>query len=227
MKVGFLQFKPILKDVETNIDKISKYIEQAEPFDLIVIPELANSGYVFVKREELEKTSEEIPSGFFVEKLTELAKQKDGCIVCGICEKSGDQFFNSSVLVGPEGFIAKYRKVHLFDREKLFFEPGNGPFKLYDVRGMKVGLLICWDWIFPEATRILAIQGMDLLAHSTNLVLSYCQTAMITRSIENQIFTITSNRIGIESNGEYSLHFKGHSQVTTPDAQRLQAVTCI
>lgn len=221
MKVGFLQFQPILKDVETNIDTISKLIEETKSFDLLVIPELANSGYVFVEKDELAKVSEEIPSGYFVEKLSELAKQKNGYIVCGVCEKSGSKYFNSSVLVGPEGFVAKYRKVHLFDREKLFFEPGDGPFKLYNIRGMNLGILICWDWIFPEATRSLALQGMDVLAHSTNLVLSFCQSAMITRSIENQIFTITSNRIGIETNGEISLHFKGHSQVTTPDAKRL------
>jgi len=221
MKVGFLQFQPILKDVETNIDTISKLIEETKSFDLLVIPELANSGYVFVEKDELAKVSEEIPSGYFVEKLSELAKQKNGYIVCGVCEKSGSKYFNSSVLVGPEGFVAKYRKVHLFDREKLFFEPGDGPFKLYNIKGMNLGILVCWDWIFPEATRSLALQGMDVLAHSTNLVLSFCQTAMITRSIENQIFTITSNRIGIETNGEFSLHFKGHSQVTTPDAKRL------
>ena len=92
---------------------------------------------------------------------------------------------------------------------------------LYNIRGMKVGLLICWDWIFPEATRSLALKGMDVLAHSTNLVLSYCQSAMITRSIENQIYTITSNRIGLEQNGDFSLHFKGKSQITSPDAKRL------
>ncbi|MHA2255350.1 MAG: nitrilase-related carbon-nitrogen hydrolase [Candidatus Heimdallarchaeaceae archaeon] len=221
MKVGFLQFQPILGDVEENLDKISKIIEDTDSFDLLVIPELANSGYVFADKKELEDVSEEIPSGFFVNKLIELAKEKDGYIVSGICEKKGNLFFNSSVLLGPKGYVAKYRKIHLFDREHLFFEPGDGPFKVYDVRGMKVGLLICWDWIFPEATRILAIQGMDVLAHSVNLVLSFCQNAMITRSIENQIYAVTSNRIGIETNQEFELHFKGNSQVTTPDGKRL------
>ena len=221
MNVGFLQFGPKLLQVEENIDKISKLISTAHKFDLIVIPELANSGYVFKSKEEITKVAEEIPRGYFVEKLVELAKQKDGYIVSGVCEKSGGNFFNSSVMVGPEGYIGKYRKIHLFDREKLFFEPGDGDFSLFEVKGMKVGLLICWDWIFPEATRSLALRGMDVLAHSTNLVLSYCQTAMITRSIENQIYTITSNRIGLETNGEFSLHFKGQSQVTSPDAKRI------
>jgi len=221
MKVGFLQFDPILLDVEENIDEISKIIEGTDSFDLMVIPELANSGYIFTEKKELKKVAEEIPSGFFVNKLSELAKSKNGYIVSGVCEKKGDIFLNSSVLIGPEGYISKYRKIHLFNREKLFFQPGDGPFKIYDVRGMKVGLLICWDWIFPEATRSLAIQGMDVLAHSVNLVLSFCQDAMITRSIENQIYTITSNRTGLETNKEFSLHFKGNSQVTSPDGKRL------
>ena len=221
MKVGFLQFGPKLLNIEENIDAISKIITPIEQFDLLVIPELANSGYVFTKKDELAQVAEELPGGFFTEKLIELAKQKDGYIVSGICEKKGEKFFNSSVIVGPEGYVGKYRKIHLFDREKLFFEPGDGEFKLFEIRGMKVGLLICWDWIFPEATRILALKGMDVLAHSTNLVLSYCQTAMVTRSIENQIYTITSNRTGLETNGELSLHFKGQSQITSPDAKRL------
>ena len=221
MKVGFLQFQPVLCDVEENIDRISKMIENSDSFDLLVIPELANSGYVFIDKKELEQTAEAIPNGIFVSKLEEIAKEKDGYLVSGICERKGDLFFNSSVLVGPEGYISTYRKIHLFDREKLFFEPGNGPFDIFEIRGAKVGLLICFDWIFPEATRILAIQGMDILAHSTNLVLSYCQTAMLTRSIENQIFAITANRIGTETNGDISLYFTGYSQITTPSAKRL------
>ena len=121
MKVGFLQFGPILFDVDENIDIISKNITKINEFDLLVIPELANSGYVFKEKSELASVSEEIPNGYSVEKLIELAKEKNGYIVCGICEKEGGNFFNSSVLVGPEGYIGKYRKVHLFDREKLFY----------------------------------------------------------------------------------------------------------
>ena len=221
MKVGFLQFKPVFCDAEENISILSKMIDQSESFDLLVIPELANSGYVFVEKNELEQVAEKIPSGFFVEKLEEIAKQRDGFIVSGICEKKGNKFFNSSVLIGPDGYISTYRKIHLFDREKLFFEPGNGPFKVFDVKGMKIGMLICFDWVFPEATRILAIMGIDLLAHSANLVLSYCQTAMLTRSVENQIFTITANRVGTETNGDVSLDFTGLSQITSPSVQRL------
>ena len=98
----------------------------------------------------------------------------------------------------------------------MFFEPGDGPFKTYSIRGVNVGLLVCFDWIFPEATRILSLQGMDVLAHASNLVLPFCQTAMLARSIENRIFTITSNRIGTEENMGISLSFTGLSQIISP-----------
>ena len=221
MKVGFLQFQPIFGEIETNLDKISKMIESSPEFDLMVLPELANSGYVFSNKSEVEKSSEVIPGGYFAEKLKELAKSKNAALVCGICEKKGDKFFNSSILVGKEGFIAKYQKIHLFDREKIFFEPGQGPLKSYDVDGMKIGMIICFDWIFPETTRILALEGIDLLAHSANLVLPYSQTAMLARSIENRIYTITSNRIGTEENSGTQLTFTGESQITSPKMEVL------
>ncbi|MBY9002165.1 MAG: acyltransferase [Candidatus Heimdallarchaeota archaeon] len=221
MKVGFLQFQPIFGQVENNLEKILKMIEKASDFDLLVLPELANSGYVFSKKEELEKTSEVLPTGLFTGKLAEIAQSRNVAIVCGICEKSGDNFFNSSILLGPTGFVGKYQKIHLFDREKLFFKPGNGPLKSFEVKGVKIGMLICFDWIFPEATRILALEGIDILAHSANLVLPYSQTAMLARSIENRIFTITSNRIGTEKNKGVELTFTGQSQITSPKMEIL------
>lgn len=221
MKIGFLQFKPLFGQVEDNLDKLSSMIEKAPYFDLLVLPELANSGYVFSNKDELGKASETIPSGLFVEKLSEITNSRNSAIVCGICERKGVNYYNSSVLIGPKGFIGKYQKIHLFDREKLFFQPGNGPLKSFEVNGMKIGMLVCFDWIFPEATRVLALEGIDILAHSANLVLPYSQTAMLARSIENRIFTVTSNRIGTEENGGIELTFTGQSQITSPKMELL------
>lgn len=221
MKVGFLQFKPLFGQVESNLDKLSTMIEKAPDFDLLVLPELANSGYVFTSKDELMKASEIIPNGSFVEKLSELTKSRNSVIVCGICERKGEYYYNSSVLIGPDGFVGKYQKIHLFDREKLFFQPGNGPLKSIEVKGMKIGMLVCFDWLFPEATRVLALEGINILAHPANLVLPYSQTAMLTRSIENGIFTITSNRIGTEENGGIELTFTGKSQITSPKMELL------
>lgn len=220
-KVGYYQFHPKFLEPEDNLERISKSIEQLEKFDLLVLPELANSGYLFVKHREVERVAEPLPEGYFTTKLQELAEEKNAYIVSGVCEKKGSVYFNSSVMVGPEKFFAYYRKVHLFDREKLFFRPGDGPFQVHNIRGAKVGMLICFDWIFPEATRVLALKGMTVLAHSANLVLPYCQTAMLARSVENQIFTITANRIGTETNENLTLTFTGQSQITSPKMERL------
>ena len=220
-KLGYYQFQPEFLNPEANLDKVSKKIEQAEDFDLLVLPELANSGYTFVKHSEVEKAAESIPEGTFVTKLRELAEEKNGYIVSGVCEKKGSAFFNSAVLVGPDNFLYVYRKVHLFDREKLFFQQGDGPFKVHKIREARVGVLICFDWIFPEATRILALKGMTVLAHSANLVLPFCQTAMLARSVENKIFTLTANRIGTEINGDVTLSFTGKSQITSPKMEVL------
>ncbi len=221
MKVGFLQFQPIFCNVEENQNKILSFVEKEKGFDLLVLPELANSGYVFTERSEMEKVAEKIPSGYFVEKLIELANQKNGYIISGVCEKKESIFFNSSVIVGPDGYIGKYRKIHLFDREKLFFEPGSNIFEVFEIREAKVGMMICFDWIFPESARILALKGAEIIAHPANLVLPYSQTAMLARSIENKVFTITANRIGKEENSGISLTFTGQSQITSPEMEIL------
>jgi len=94
--------------------------------------------------------------------------------------------------------LGTYRKIHLFYKEKLYFAPGENPPKVFNVNGVNIGVMICFDWIFPETARTLSLQGAELIAHPANLVLPYCQNAMITRSIENRVFTATANRVGSE-----------------------------
>lgn len=221
MKIGFFQFEPKFLEVEENINLIISELEKTQNFDLLVLPELANSGYVFKNKEELRKVAEEIPKGVFIFHLEDICKNKNAYVVSGVAEKKGSTFFNSSVLIGPEGYISTYRKLHLFDREKLFFEPGNKPLEIYDIGKAKVGLMICFDWIFPETTRILALKGAEIICHSANLVLPYSQTAMLARSVENAVYTITANRIGVEKNDEISLNFTGQSQITSPKMETL------
>jgi predicted amidohydrolase len=102
----------------------------------------------------------------------------------------------------------------LFHREKLFFSPGDRPFFVCEAKGgVKIGMMICFDWQFPEAARSLALKGAQIICHPTNLVLPWCQEAMKTRSLENRVFSITSNRTGTETNGEHSEYFTGGSQI--------------
>jgi predicted amidohydrolase len=73
--------------------------------------------------------------------------------------------------------------------------------------------MICFDWQFPESARSLALRGAQIICHPSNLVLPWCQEAMKTRSLENRVFSITSNRTGTEINGEYKQYFTGKSQI--------------
>jgi predicted amidohydrolase len=142
--------------------------------------------------------------------------------VAGLAERDGETFYNTSVLVGPSGFIGTYRKVHLFCEEKRWFQPGNLGFPVWNIGTVRVGMMICFDWVFPEAARELALQGADVICHPVNLVLPFCQDAMITRSIENGVFSITANRVGSEARGGRDrLTFTGGSQVVGPRGELL------
>jgi predicted amidohydrolase len=144
-------------------------------------------------------------------------------VVAGFAERSGDQVYNAALLANGDGVRGCYRKVHLFNREKVWFSPGDGSFPVFRVGEANVGLMICFDWIFPEAARSLALRGAEIIAHPANLVLPYCQEAMKTRCLENRVFAITANRIGTERRGEDDLTFTGASQITSPRAEILSS----
>jgi len=183
----------------------------------MVLPELFNSGYVFQNRGELEDFAEEIPDGRTVKGLIGFARTRNICVIAGICEKRGNEFFNSSVLISPKGLVGTYRKAHLFYKEKLWFTWGRGDFEVYDVLGVKVGMMICFDWFFPEVARILSLKGAQIICHPSNLVLPYCQKALLGASIQNRVFIITANRVGVER----GVRFTGQSQVVDPSMRVL------
>ncbi|MCX7878829.1 MAG: beta-ureidopropionase [Ignavibacteria bacterium] len=225
MKVGFLQFAPVLLNPEGNIEKIKQLLSDKE-FDLIVLPELSNSGYLFSSVTELESVAEEIPAGKFCRGLCELASEKNVYIVSGICERSDNKFYNSSVLIYPSGEVYTYRKIHLFMEEKKWFEPGDRGFEVYTLNnGIKIGMMICFDWLFPEASRTLALKGAQIICHPSNLVLKYCQRAMFSRAVENRVFTITANRTGTEKNANNELKFTGNSVIVSPAGDYLASAS--
>jgi len=213
MKVGFLQFYPKLFHEKHNLNKICNLLSEVKA-DLIVLPELATSGYMFSSRKEIKPFTVAGKEGRIAEFFMKKSSEIGSALVVGFAERHERKFYNSQMLVYPEGKIDIYRKTHLFYKEKRLFEPGDTGFKVFDFRGVKLGLMICFDWIFPEAARTLALEGADIICHSANLVLPFCQKAMITRSIENRIFTITANRTGNEKNAGEELHFTGMSQIT-------------
>jgi predicted amidohydrolase len=125
-------------------------------------------------------------------------------------------------LIGPGGVAGVYRKVHLFHDEKLYFQAGDRGFPVFEVAGVRVGLLVCFDHMFPEAARTLALEGAEIICHPSNLVLpEYGQLTTRVRSIENRVYWILANRHGTERRGGKSLTYTGCSQVVAPDGELL------
>lgn len=221
MKAAFVQTSPVFGEVKANVDKAVAKIAKLDA-SLIVLPELYSTGYQFRSKKELLELAEEVPSGYATRSLIEAAKAKGAYVVAGLAERVGKKAYNSAVLVGPRGLIGTYRKAHLFWDEKKIFAKGDTPFKVYKAGKVRVGMMICFDWLFPEAARTLALQGAEVICHPSNLVLPYCPQAMITRSLENRVFTITANRVGTEERvSGKQLKFIGTSQVTSPDGDVL------
>ena len=163
--------------------------------------------------------AEDISESSIVESLTNLCKEKDFYVVTGFAEREKNKFYNSALLIGPSGVVHCYRKLHLFNTEKEYFDPGDTPLDTVEIRGAKVGLMICFDWVFPEVARTLALRGADLLCHPANLVLTFCQKAMLTRCLENSVFAVTANRTGTEIRPRGKLAFTGQSQIVGPKGE--------
>lgn len=232
MKIGFLQFKPEFGKVKENISKIENMIFEKD-FDLLVLPELANSGYLFTNKEELEEYSERASDGVFCSSLLKICSKKNCYIVAGFCERAEEDeaaYYNSSILAFPDNRFSIYRKIHLFYEEKNFFTPGNLKYKIEKIKGenfgeVNIGMMICLDWLFPEATRTLALQGAQIICHPSNLVMPYCQKAMYARAVENGVFIITTNRIGEEVNNGKEVTFTGGSVLLSPRGDYLARAT--
>ncbi|MBT5651496.1 MAG: acyltransferase [Nitrospina sp.] len=219
MRVGFVQNKPIFGNVLENLEGVEALLK-GHSGDLFVLPELFATGYQFKDFEESRSLAEQVPGGVTTSALTAIAKKIDAYIIAGLPEIDENKVYNSAVVTGPNGYIGKYRKIHLFDTEKACFQKGALPLQLFDIAGAKVGVMICFDWRFPETARTLALRGADLIAHPSNLVLAHCPQAMITRCLENRVFAVTADRVGIEDRME-SLNFIGQSQVVDPDGNIL------
>jgi len=213
LRVGVAQADFKLADCQANLNTVADLLDQAyqAKVDILVLPELANSGYNFETIEQAMSASEAADNGPYCTLLRDWSLA--GRLVAGgLCEKSGDTLFNSAVVYADGRLTGLYRKAHLFANEITFFVPGSEKPPVMDYHGHHLGIMICFDWFFPEMARSLALRGAQIILHPANLVLPWCQKAMLTRSIENRIFTATANRTGTDRD----LTFSGLSQVTSP-----------
>jgi predicted amidohydrolase len=226
MKAAYLQFAPHYLEVDSNLSTVESLLADVDA-DLVVLPELFTSGYFFKSEADLAEVAEPIPDGRTTQQLCEWAGETGATLVAGLAERAGDAFFNSAVLVRPDGRTETYRKVHLFYEETTLFAPGDLGFPVFDVTTRdgtpyRLGLMVCFDWYFPEAARSLALNGADVIAHPSNLVLPHCPDSMPVRARENHVFTITANRYGTEAKGEEALTFIGMSEICDPQGEILR-----
>jgi len=238
MRVALVQSLPVFGDEAANLASLTAAIASVEA-DFYVLPELCLSGYDFNDREEAAGHAFEAGSDP-IEALARAATERGAGIAFGFAEiataigtaaatggASAQRIFNSALLAFPDGRRRVYRKTHLFARERLLFDPGDTGFFVEEFRGLRVGVAICFDWIFPESFRTLALKGADLIAHCSNLVMPYCQRVDYARAIENRVYVATANRVGTEERGSpeemgvRSLHFTGESVLVAPDGEYL------
>ena len=221
MRVGFYQFDPVFGEIKRNLDRVAEKLAPVR-CDILVLPELFASGYQFASKQEVASLAEPVPDGPTTQRLIDIARTGGMHLAAGLPERQDGRYYNSAVLVGPKGFIGLYRKAHLFFEETLYFEPGDTGFRVWDLGIAKVGLMVCFDWFYPEAARTLALKGADILCHPSNLVLPHCPDAMVTRCLENRVFGVTANRIGSEERGgKKKLTYVGQSEIVTPQGRIL------
>ncbi|MHA1746439.1 MAG: nitrilase-related carbon-nitrogen hydrolase [Promethearchaeota archaeon] len=217
-KIGYVQTSPVFGDKAANFRDVEHLVKNLTA-DLLVLPELFATGYAFQSTSEATDVAEG-PNGETAIFLQNLAQSTGAIVVGGFVEqdqKNPQKIFNSAMMVSDQEILGIYQKTHLFYKEKLWFSPGESGFGVIEARGMKIGMMICFDWIFPESVRTLALHGhgAEIIAHPANLVLPYCQQAMITRCLCNKVIGVTANRIGTEIRGEDAFTFTGASQITS------------
>jgi len=209
VKLACLQMQPSFGDVASNVTKSVQLIERAAArgANLVVLPELCSTGYVFSNREEAFAVAEEVPAGPTASAWIECAARHRLHIVAGICERAGNKLYNSAVVIGPNGYIGTFRKVHLWNEEALYFEPGDLGFPVFHTPIGRIGVAICYDGWFPETFRLCALQGADVVCVPTNWVpipgqadgrQAMANILAMAAAHSNSLFIACADRVGVE-----------------------------
>ena len=223
IRVTVIQNSPQFGAPEKNRKEVEDLLfSQEDPSaGLIVLPELFATGYQFVSKDELVSLAEPEDGPTF-EFLSSLSRKTGAVVVGGLPIRRADGISNGALVVWGERLLASYDKVHLFDRERDFFVEGKSPLPVVTTPFGPMGVMICFDWLFPEALRSLALSGATVVAHPANWVLPFGPQGMILRSVENRLFTVTANRVGTEERGGLSpLRYIGESQIVSPKGEIL------
>jgi predicted amidohydrolase len=214
LSVAVGQIQPVFGDIAGNVALTSVLVDRAagEGAQVIVLPELVSSGYMFQSRDEATAMAEIAGEGVATSEWLRLAVANDVIVVAGFPERDGSRLFNSAFMALPDGTHAVYRKVHLWDEEALYFEPGDLGFPVVQTRYGRIGMLICYDGWFPESYRTLALGGADLVCVPTNWVPIPGQRAgepamatvlTMAAAHSNAIAIAAADRVGVERGQEF------------------------
>lgn len=238
MRIALCEHSPLPGDTAGTLQQIGKFVKEAGRnglgADIIVFPELYITGYFPALWKSIPSPADE---HVWINQLTELAKKEKIWIVCGhpsylaqpekdincscVSGKLEHSLYNAASLITPEGCVGTYAKVHLFDKEPDLFTSGDS-FPIWNSPWGRISVQICYDLEFPEAARISALRGADFILYPSNNMHPYSEfhrTFALARAMENQVFVVYNNRIGIEQETE----FCGGSGIAHPHGYWLES----
>ncbi len=214
MKIGYFQFDVQHLNREANVKHVLDSLA-SHHFDIIVLPELFTTGYLFESKQELYAAAEDFESSTTLAALTDLACEKDGYIIATIPERVQGDICNTGFVVGPDGLVGKQRKIHLPRLEKPLFREGER-LQTFMVKGVRLAIVTCFDSWFPEVFRLMTYDSVQLICQPANFGGPWTLDIMKVRAMENQLFAVVANRIGREQSGDLTASFRGESRIIDP-----------
>jgi predicted amidohydrolase len=218
-RAAAIQFDPAFGEKQANLDRMLQLLEKAlaTGIQLAVLPEMATTGYCWHSREEIEPQVEVVP-GPSTDAVTRLAAKYNAYVVFGLpeVEPTSGAFFNTAVLIGPDGIETKYRKTHSYMTEVRWAADGDIPMHVVETPIGRLGILICMDAEYPEPARVLALNGCDVVCFPANWGGEKAPSPYwMTRAWENGAYWVASNRSGTDR----GMQFDGGSSIIGPDGR--------
>ncbi|ALU42946.1 nitrilase-related carbon-nitrogen hydrolase [Pseudoalteromonas rubra] len=215
MKVGFFQFDVAFAEPEQNRDAIKQALMMSHEFDLLLLPELCTTGSIFFDRQQVSELAEDLYQGASSMLLQTVAQEKSACIVAGLAECHEDQLYNSTLLTGPDGLLGIHRKVHLAQTDQLRFVPGKD-FCVYEVQGVKIGVLLCYDIWFEDGLEALKQQGVQIILNPSNFCGEDSLEVIKKAAKDHSVYVIAANRLGMDHDCSTGVRFIGNSLIVDP-----------
>ena len=222
MRIWLHQCNVIHSKPELNTYNLSQKLSATPPKfgDLILLPELFNTGYLFHEASDAIHLGESIDNGKTIQTLKTLTAQYQCAIAAGFLERDGHHLFNSVIVLGPDSILAHYRKQALTNIDKQLFNRGQS-ISTFEYQGVNFGIALCFDLWFPELIRQYVPTSTDILLHPSNFGGPQSSVIAQARAIENNMTVITCNRIGQENTNHLSVSYCGNSQVVSPSGEIL------